>query len=714
MIRAALLLLACTTCASADPARVLSGEHGDFTRLVLELPDSQGWTLGRTETGYGFATEDAEQPQYDLTSVWRRIPRTRLANLAADPKTGFLMIDLGCDCHVFPFEYQPGVVVLDIKAGAAPTASAFEQDFGAAQSAAPSEPVTSAPSAYDWLGSRDGTKAASATGFPLPMPTGNVSLKPLHDELLEQIARGAADGIVDMELPADPGTAELGLQDLPWSNIHLGEAAGLRVTDPDTFVEGTLATSICPEPELLDLPAWGAEEAPMDLLAGTRNGLFGEFDAPETDTIIQSTQHLLYLGFGAEAYQTAKLAGDDAHEELGLYKSIALIIDGEPDPQTPFAKLLDCDSPAALWAALAHDRLPINRGIRRDAILRAFTGLPPHLRRHLGPRLVEKFLALDDAEAARMVRDAMERAPQAEAATVALLDAKEQLHREDAAAAQTYAEDAVALDGDEPDALLVLVEAHFRRLEPLRPETADILQSLQGVAEGTSLGPGIDRAVVLSLALSGQTDAAFGKNPTGQDLADLWRVVANQATDDDFLKRAVLPAAATPPSLHADVAGAIAKRLIALAFPDAALTWLGPPSLADPADKLRLAAEAYILQGDARSALTWLDGQDDPEASALRARALLQLDDLSEAEAALLAAGDAESTTRLSAWKGDWAKLDPSLPDPWQKAAAGVASGTDEQSAGLLGRGASAVETSATARAAVEALLASVGSPSSE
>ena len=41
--------------AAAETARVYSGEHADFTRLVIELPAQGDWTLGRTPMGYAFA-----------------------------------------------------------------------------------------------------------------------------------------------------------------------------------------------------------------------------------------------------------------------------------------------------------------------------------------------------------------------------------------------------------------------------------------------------------------------------------------------------------------------------------------------------------------------------------------------------------------------------------------------------------------------------------
>lgn len=720
MIRALIVLVAIAAPAWAEMAVVRTGEHGDFTRLVISLDSNANWTLGRTDTGYAFATDTEAQPEYDLSRVWDLITRSRLTKVKSDPKSGALTIDLGCDCHIFPFETRPGIVVLDIKPGAAPEASAFEAAFSLpGAEAQPSE--TMAGKGYDWLSDRQDADASVAAktpriAFPLPLQTGSVSLEPLRDELLREIARGAADGIVDMELPGtSPKVEDVLPQDLPWSNIHIGEAPGVIVTDPDAFVEGTRPDEVCPDPKLLDLPAWGGTRAPAEMLADARSGLYGEFDEPQPEAILHSIKSLLYLGFGAEAIQTADLMTAATPEELVYYRSMGLIIDGESDPATPFATMLDCEGPASLWAALARDRLPADKGVKRDAIVLAFTALPAHLRQHLGPALAEKFLALDDVEAARIVRDAMQRAPDADVAAVALLDAKADLHQNDTEAAQSHAETVVAIDGDGPEGLVTLVEAHFRTLDPLGPETAEALRALQGETEGTAEGPALDRAVVLSLALSDQLDAAF-KEPaaTGKVLEDLWRIAEDRATDDAFLLKAVLPSGIAAPMVDPALAQSIAERVLSLGFPDAALAWLGPVFPEDVPERRILAARALLAQGDARSAVSMLADLKDAEAEATRGKALIQLDDPTAAAESLAAAGEAEAAVRLGPWKRDWASLDPSLPAPWLQAADGVVAPAEASETGLLGRGGQAVEASVSSRAAIEALLTSVASPQAE
>lgn len=716
MIRALVLLLSLSLPAAAGTARVLSGEHEDFTRLVIELPETGSWTLGRTAVGYGFSVKADTQPGYDLSTVWQRIPRTRLSALEVDSGTGALLLVLGCECHVFPFEYQSGVVVLDIKPGPAPAGSAFETALAASGAPPGMVGTGKTPQRYDWLATDHAGDEAATPLLPFPLPTGSVSLEPLRRDLLEQLARGAADGIVDMELPGKTGkTSDREQGALPWSNIHIGEAPGVAITRPGGLGPGAAPDTGCADPVLLDLPAWGEAKPPLDLLAEARSGLYGEFDAPDPDAIQHSIRLLLFLGFGAEAGQTASLASPETPDAtLDLYRSMALIIDGESDPQTPFAAMLDCEGPAALWAALARDRLPAGPGVNRDAIIQGFLALPAHLRRDLGPALAGKFLARDDAEAARIIRDSMDRAPDTDRASVALLDAQAELYEGDARAAQAHAETAVALVGDDAGSLVTLVDAHFRTLDPLDPETAEALLALQRESAG-DMRAAVDRAVVLSLALSGQIDAAFlQQGATGKVLADLWLVTQDRATDDQFLQHAVVPVAQPVPVVAPEVRVGIAERLLALGFPDAARTWIGPVAPGDPVDKRLLAARGALAQGDARGAIDLIDGLHDAEAEMLRADAWLKLGNLSEVEQALDAANDTEALARVSPWKGDWAGLDPALPEPWLKVADSLTPGVVADGMGLLGRGEQAVDASLASREAIAALLSSVAAPAAE
>ncbi len=720
MIRSLAFLLAMSSAASAESARVYSGDHGTFTRLVVELPAATEWNVGRTTNGYAFAIRGEAQPDYDLSGVWQRISKARVSALQVDPKTGALQLSLACDCHVFPFEYRPGAIVLDIKPGPPPTGSVFESPFDDAPgpSAVTQLSDTAGRGAtYNWLSEATRDRARPSETLPLPLPTGEVSLDPLRNALLEQIARGAADGIVDMGLPM-PKRRPVGQgpDDLPWSSVMLGEHPGLQVRDPDAFVAGSEPAGNCLADNLLDIAAWGGDGSALDLLAAAHTGLYGEFDVADPEAVMRSVRSHLFLGFGAEALQISELAkGASGDDLMPYYQSMARILDGDTDPGTPFAKMLDCDGPAALWAALAHDRLPAAKGVNRKAILRSFLALPPHLRAHLGSSLAEKFIALGDPDAVRTIRDAMERTPHVDTATVALLDAERELHQGNADAAQAHAREVISLEGNAAEGFVALVEAHFQKLAPVGPDVAEALISGRGEARGTGLLGKVDRAIVLALALSGQIEAAFQhESARGDTLVDLWRVALALATDDDFLRHAVLPADGVPSQVPADLRLEVSRRLVSLGFPDAALAWLGPTRPDDPSDRRLVAAEAMLGLGDARSGLALLDGLAGPEAEGLRAQALLQLGDLRAAEEALSASGQPDAAVRTNLWEGDWSRLDPATPELWQTAASLTQPTVADDASGLLGRGAQALEASVASREAIEALLTNVARPNGD
>ncbi len=724
MIRALLVLLALSQAAAADTARILSGEHASFTRLVVELPAAADWVVGRTPMGYAFAPALDPAPDYDLSRLWDRIPRTRLQALRVEPGSGTLLLTLACACHVLPFDYRPGMVVLDIRDGPAPEGSPFEVAFAAPLPPIPAAlPLASGPDGYSWI--EQGNDAgigpvggAGGRGTALPLDTGHASLAPLRDELLLQISRGAAEGVVDMRLPNSAPRVEAGATgDFPWSQVRIGETPGIARREGDAGDADLAFAGACIADEVLDLPAWGEGVDPALLLADARSGLFGEFDRIDPAAVIRAVRAHLYLGFGAEAAQYARLVAEESPQDVAIYTTLAGLVDGSEDPGSAFAGMLGCPGRAALWSALAADRLPQGRpdgpGLDTDAIVRSFQELPPHLRRALGPSLVWKFLARDDPEPARMIRDAMGRAADRSEAELALLDAQATLQAGLPDQARTSAEAALAEGTPTAEAYLALVESHLASAEPLAAEVAASILAFRRDAAEDQL-PALDRAAVLALALSDQTAAAFATaRETGVDSFDLWSVVAVRAGDDDLLRHAVPSAGQTVPAAAPEAALRIADRLAGLGFAEAALTWLGPVSPQDAPERRLIAAQAELGLGGAQTALALLAGMEDTAAQALRARAFLQLGRLEPAEAALRAAGDPEEAARLLAWQADWGGVEQAGPDTWAAAAARATLPRPDAAgpAGPLGRGAALVEESAAAREALSALLEAVPVP---
>jgi hypothetical protein len=713
MIRLLLALWLLAAPVAAETARVLSGEHADFTRLVIELPNAAGWAVGRTAMGYGFATLGGSAPGYDLAKVWERIPRTRLQALRTEQASGALLLTLACDCHVFPFEYQPGTIVLDIRDGPAPAGSAFEAPFSVT-AAAPAHdlpPMARSARDYDWLDTALGPLSSRATvGLILPEKADLVKLDHLRDELLLQLSRGAAEGVVDMALAGKPSAPDAqGMGDIAGALIRIGELPGLEVgSDPATDDMDSRGRDCLPDEEL-DLASWGDGRPPLDLLAEARSGLYGEFDSLSSSALLHAIKLHLYLGFGAEALQYgALLPGVDGDTERAALRSMARLIDGDTDPMSPFATMLGCDGTAAMWAALAYTALPTGSKVNTDAIARSFQALPAHLRRHLGPKLVS--LLIDrDAEAARMIRNAVERTPDVSAGTVALIDAEADLQAGNAEAAMRHAETAAAESGTGLSGLVALVEAHLQSGEPLASEVADALLAYRDA--GSEDGARRARATVLALALSGREDEAFAlSEPKDPVRADLWRTLARLSADGPFLSHAVLRRTDPVPSVAGEVALAMAVRLDALGFPEAALAWIGPVSAADTGDRRRAAARAELALGNARGALQLLAGLSDPDAKSAQAAAFQQLGAYDAAKQALDGAGKPDDGARLATWDADWSALKEMGSPAWADAAA-LLDPKPGNAAGPLAEGQAAIEDSAAARQKILALLAEVPTP---
>ena len=113
------------TIASAQTLKVRSGEHSGFTRLVVPLPTSTDWKLGRTAAGYGLRV-DLKGITFDTSRVFDLIPRKRITALGVGGDESLLRIDLACTCHVVATQEPNGQLILDFVDGAAVTPSPFE------------------------------------------------------------------------------------------------------------------------------------------------------------------------------------------------------------------------------------------------------------------------------------------------------------------------------------------------------------------------------------------------------------------------------------------------------------------------------------------------------------------------------------------------------------------------------------------------------------
>ncbi|MDO8983417.1 hypothetical protein [Cypionkella sp.] len=715
--------LAFTTMAAAAPVLVKSGEHDGFTRLVLEYDGPVDWQVGRTEDGYALRIAN-KSPSYDLTETFKVIGKSRLAGISTDPNSGALNLAIACACYAIPFEFRPGIMVIDLRDGRPPKGSSFEEPLAqTAQLEANTEPVRPdiTTARYDWTlqalaqlqtGQPKATNARPFTALPNSDP----ALQPLRDSLLHQLSRGAAQGVVDMaELHSDqtvhPAAAGEAIGPV---RVGLGELPSVSMSNglPDHDKIGAQGQA-CVEADRLDVASWGDDSPVFAQIAKSSEGLIAEFDKADPAVLQRAVQFHLFVGFGAEAQQLMQAFPMDLPDKP-LWQSMARLVDGRPDLGSAFIGQEACDSPAALWAILAQPKLDASQRANTNAAFLAFSALPIGLRRDLGPVLADRFMAIGANDAATRVRDAILRAPGGPGPDAALLTARIEMRQGDAAAAEVTLQQMVADPGPgTATALVALVEARIAQDLPIAPDMVVALEAVAQEQTGSATAPAAIRALLLAKAASGDIEAAFALLPDAPEAEPkLWRILSLLGTDDAVLAHAVLVSSAPEPKLTPETAAKLAGRLLHLGMADSALQWLRDESRVDPL----LLATIQLQRHDGRAALRALTGQYTPDALKLRALAMQQLGDEAAAAQIYAQSGDSAAEQRALSIAENWADTGVRGADPWKHLANELSPAPSPDAGAAVDKGPLAVgkqlvERSATTRDAIDALLTQVAAP---
>lgn len=726
--------------AAAQTVTIRSGEHEGFTRLVLGLGGGLGpWQLERAEAGYRLTLPQAAA-RFDLSQAFRRIGRSRVAALE-DEGGGRLRLDLACICHAVAFAEGGNLLVIDIRDGPDP--------------ADPSPPPLATLPPRAALEDR-GDASPELGGLllpPLALPAVDPALlRAAAGELARQMGRAATQGLITPSLSAGgprtlwPPIPPLGTaapaaappSPAPATTPRAGSPP-LRVGSALDAIGGVPRITLAPEgapclpDSALDLANWGDGRPAALQLAEARTQLLGEFDRPAPEALRRLARLELHLGFGAEVRALlATFPGVLPEAEARLLATLGALVDGEApdDAAQELAAMAACDSAAALWAVLARSRLDPGTPLDEGAALRAFSALPLHLRRHLGPDLAERLLTAGREEAARAVRDAILRAPGDHGPAVELLAARIAL-----AQGRDASADLVRLSSGPGEtgaaALALLLETELDR--GVTPAVADVAaaEALAVEHAGTLLGARLGAAHARGEAQLGRFDAALAAlarlpEPQRRTARSAVALTLAAAAEEDFLRHAhALLAAGTDLSVPAR--RALARRFVDLGFGPEALRLLGPTAaLSAPADRL-LAAEAMLAAGDPQGAIALaetLGPEGDPVAAAARARigdhlgAAARMADPEARAEALRRGGDWAGAAFLGS--GDWtdparnllaAAGRPAAPADEAASVPAAEEGTPTEALPPLARARALLEEARATRSAAEALLARLARP---
>jgi hypothetical protein len=552
----------------AEVIEVRSGEHAGFSRLVMQFPSVVTWEFGRSGEDYEFRVRDADVT-FDTTAVFGKIPRTRIVSLNGGEDR--LTVSVGGNVHADVFELRAGRLVIDIKDGAPEAASPFEQKLAEiskepvenqktqpvqqphAIDTAPETEALLASGGQEQMGAPNNDDLVS--GKPLELPViiqGSVNkteqpmlllladdelteqrserVDKLERELIEQIGRAASQGLLDADVSQTEQIVEdvntgYGREETPERVSAVpqvvqpaAERSHVRIQssidrDQTNLTDMQIADNhgnICIENQYVEISNWGDPPDEELQFSTLRAATLGEFDQPDPEGVKRLARYYIFLTFGVEAKAVMTNFGIHVDGEDILRAMADIMDEGYSDKPGRLEYQFHCDGPAAFWSVMAKEHLSTWEDYNLDSVRATFSALPIHLRRHLGPTLSERFLAIGDEKTAQYIQNAIARAGGDQGDAFSLLDAELTLADGDMANGAAKLEGIVAEDGpDAAEALVKLIAAKIQAGEAIDQKTAETAEVMAVEYRGNPYEMSLQNAAILARIHSGDADMAL-------------------------------------------------------------------------------------------------------------------------------------------------------------------------------------------------------------
>jgi hypothetical protein len=686
--------------ATAQGVPIRSGEHEDFTRLVLTLPAQEKWTLSKDE---GSTVLEFERPfQFETAKVFDRIPRDRLVDVRQS-SPGRLRLDLGCACELSTFWHSPTMLVIDIAEGNTkanlikprlrPEVEERTPDDSVAQVKAnaiwprtkPS--VTLTKQSLTWPSPMDVPEASAQTEEKLSQPG---TLHQKRAQIMKQLGRAASQGLLspsaqfpktkppdvqkadpaqDQPLDKAPKREPVKTEHDPRNNMRAQSSIDRDFLSHARKMNGVTSDGRNCLPEaLVRVSDWGTD-APFGTQIGPLNTrLYGEFDKPDEKTALALARLYVFFGFGAEAQRALRLAPKPSQDKDIVRAMASILRDGQAQPDSVLSNQMDCTTSIAVWSVLSYPALPSELPIDTDAVLRGLSGLPPHLRRYLGPILSQRFLAVGQTETANRILRILERGTESNTPQIGMAKAELELAEGDITdAGKTL--DEVVEQGAEPSAraLVRRIETLWSAGDDISFEMAQLAAAYASENRDAPIQKDLLWAQVVALAASGAFHQAFEEieriESNGGEARDglkndVMGRLAQKADDLEFLQYALPPASGASPEVEPAVGNAIATRFLDLGFAQPASVYLDGSTVGTAQrDRQILRARLALQEGRPRRAEVELLDLTGPKANLLRAQARGRLGQHAAA-AQLFASAGQDDAARAQAWLAeDWEHL---------------------------------------------------------
>ncbi|OCX65735.1 hypothetical protein BFP70_06195 [Thioclava sp. SK-1] len=723
MIRLSIIAVAAfSSVAAAQEVNILSGEHGDFTRLVIMFADDQQWNLEKTSFGYSITTEN-NITEYRTDRIYPRIGRSRYRDVQQFGSGGALNIALEDDIDVTTFELRSGALVIDAKTSNTPidhqalpvadlrpdaqnppavleTLPQHTPVIEISEDVQPTVTPSTAPppvvsitlpqltlatpdiSVY-WDSDSPAPTQESKAIVPstvanplsdlLKKPDSRVSIA--EEELLRQLGRAASQGLVKFDMPTTGSKPTVSTNlSIPEPEPVLDDHLAVHsetVIDRDSSslasaIENLSGRASCLPDQLFSLRDWEKEGDAFEMISNARRSLVGEFDKPNTNSALELAQIYLAFGFGVEARATVD-AFSLTNRNSDVVRYLAGILEqSAADDKLEIVQMAGCDSDVALWALLGSDIIDDPKAVNVKAIARAFSDLPMTVRKQISVPLTKKLLSIEAGATATSIQHALARGELSQSNESRLINATINQEILSANTTSDTLNSIVSHDSElTPDAILLTVETAYRD-----GQSVDGLVIENAVALANELKPSIEsdkllRAAALGYAANEELPEAMRmlKNwPAKANISikdetavDIYTKIKNIIDNNDFLSFYFKNKNDIKFNLMPDKdLMANAERLLDLGFVSDARILLSSTKQKDD-DYNILMAKSSILQGDAPSALSFLQDLPGPAAEKLRGMAFGYLgEDKSAMESYSLSSDEdreAEHAFQAGIWK---------------------------------------------------------------
>lgn len=686
-------LVAALPALAAEGGPIRGGEHGGFTRVVVEIEPTTEWSLERGD-GSASLHFPGRRIAFSTAGVFDKIPHIRLTDI--DVETGHdgttVLLSLGCDCRISTSFVGARFLAVDIADRSAPTPEARAAQVqadepaqgGASAKARALHEAHVVSNAEDALvrqiaraadqGIVRFTDGAAPDRLAAPMEVAEATPAPdLAPDLDRPLPRPTDERLTRTALQprtAPPLTIEdLAKQDqISASTVFDRDSRQARSRPPVKPLPGACLADVT-----LDVASWSTEELFSDRLAELRGRLVGEFDVPDPTAIRDTARLYIRYGLGAEAEATLAAFPDAKVPDRAVLADLARVVDGEPvADRGPLAVDAECPGLHGVWLA-AGGAVPVWRSAAGfETMHAAFAEMPANLRATLAPGLVRRLIDAGRIGEARTIYLTAVRPGELPGPALQLAEARlEAAEGRSAEAVRTMAKLArsneASISADAlTDLIRVALDTHLAIPEAVATDLATAaLQSRGSVRDARLRG------------LLAETLAQRGDLPGA--LAELRRAMADLPPQAPaFTALSVRLVAEADPArigdaVYAEAAlgsddlieaspasdparASIAGRLVDLGLPKPALAIVAPALDAGDEAARIVAARAEIALGDGAAARDALGALASTAAVELRAQSYARSGDYDEAMATLEAAGLDASAADYAWASGDWAK----------------------------------------------------------